>query len=90
LDFFTPQHLLDRFHKGETSVSMEYLRLMPDGKPSWVSTTTTMMEVLETKQILAYMYTENLSAQQLEAAGVAALPGHRGGLCHVRGPGVQS
>jgi signal transduction histidine kinase/PAS domain-containing protein/BarA-like signal transduction histidine kinase len=66
LDFFTPQHLLDRFHKGETSVSMEYLRLMPDGKSSWVSTTITMMEVLETKQILAYMYTENLSPDQLE------------------------
>jgi signal transduction histidine kinase/BarA-like signal transduction histidine kinase len=66
LDFFTPAHLLSRFHKGESSISMEYLRLMPDGKPSWVSTTTTMMEVLETKQILAYMYTENLTAQQLK------------------------
>ena len=66
LDFFTPKHLLSRFKKGETSFSMEYLRLMPDGKPTWVSTTTTMMEVLETKQILAYVYTENLTSDQLE------------------------
>ena len=66
LNFFTPGQLMNRFRKGETSVCMEYLRLMPDGKPSWVSTTTTMMEVLETKQVLAYMYTEDLSVQQLE------------------------
>jgi hypothetical protein len=34
LNFFTPGQLMNRFRKGETSVCMEYLRLMRMGNPA--------------------------------------------------------